>query len=149
MLKYQSNCKTNYNQRKVDTNLEADNTFEITIKTTDAIKWLPLKIVAEWLQSTNKILSQKSSNNKLLQIHFKLAISMTIGYNSTMRIRHIKWRRSLNQGYTVPNGDKFWRYLPDSGDWWILYRPDKNFSWRQQILNLHQESNSFFLENIH
>ena len=38
---------------------------------------------------------------------------MTIGYNSTMRIQHTKWSRSLYQGYPVPNDDKFWRYLPD------------------------------------
>ena len=35
-----------------------------------------------------------------------------------------------------------------SGDWWIHYRPDKNFSWSQQRLKLLEESNSFFLENI-
>ena len=37
---------------------------------------------------------------------------MTIGYNSTMRIRHINCHH-LYQGYLVPNDDKFWRYLPD------------------------------------
>ena len=35
MVKCQKNYKTNYNQRKVDINLEADNNFEITIETTD------------------------------------------------------------------------------------------------------------------
>ena len=43
MFKYQKNYKTNYNQRKVDINLEADNTFEIAIKTTDVIEIITVK----------------------------------------------------------------------------------------------------------
>ena len=43
MFEYQKNYKTNYNQRKVDKNLEADNTFEITIKTTDVIEIIAVK----------------------------------------------------------------------------------------------------------
>ena len=43
MFKYQKNYKTNYNQRKVDTNLEADNTFEIAIKTTDVMEIITVK----------------------------------------------------------------------------------------------------------
>ena len=43
MFKYQKNYKTNYNQRKVDTNLEVDNTFEIAIKTTDIIEIITVK----------------------------------------------------------------------------------------------------------
>ena len=42
-LNIQKNYKTNYNQRKVDKNLEADNTFEITIKTTDVIEIITVK----------------------------------------------------------------------------------------------------------
>ena len=38
MVTCQKNYKTNYNQRKVDINLEADNNFEITIETTDVIE---------------------------------------------------------------------------------------------------------------
>ena len=52
MFEYQKNYKTNYNQRKVDKNLEADNTFEITIKTTDVIEIIAVKTVSEWLQSS-------------------------------------------------------------------------------------------------
>ena len=37
------NYKTNYNQRNVDTNLEADNNFEITIETNDVIKIITVK----------------------------------------------------------------------------------------------------------
>ena len=37
------NYKTNYNQRKVDINLEADNNFEITIETNDVIKIITVK----------------------------------------------------------------------------------------------------------
>ena len=37
------NYKTNYNQRKVDINLEADNNFEITIETTDVIEIITVK----------------------------------------------------------------------------------------------------------
>ena len=44
---------------------------------------------------------------------FKFPISVTIGYDSTMRIRPINWSTSLYQGYLVSNDDKFWRYLPD------------------------------------
>ena len=43
MFKYQKNYKTNYNQRKVDINLEADNTFEIAINTTDVIEIITVK----------------------------------------------------------------------------------------------------------
>ena len=43
MFKYQKNYKTNHNQRMMDTNLEADNTFEITIKTTDVIEIITVK----------------------------------------------------------------------------------------------------------
>ena len=43
VFKYQKNYKTNYNQRKVDANLEADNNFEITIKTTDFIEIITIK----------------------------------------------------------------------------------------------------------
>ena len=43
MVKCQKNYKTNYNQRKVDINLEADNNFEITIETTDVIKIITVK----------------------------------------------------------------------------------------------------------
>ena len=43
MFKYQKNYKTNYNQRKVDTNLETDNTFEIAIKRTDVIEIITVK----------------------------------------------------------------------------------------------------------
>ena len=43
MFKYQKNYKTNYNQRKVDINLEADNTFEIAIITTDVIEIITVK----------------------------------------------------------------------------------------------------------
>ena len=52
MFEYQKNYKTNYNQRKVDKNLESDNTFEITIKTTDVIEITTVKIILEWLQSS-------------------------------------------------------------------------------------------------
>ena len=38
MFKYQKKYKANHNQQKVDTELEADNSFEITIKTTHVIK---------------------------------------------------------------------------------------------------------------
>ena len=37
------NYKTNYNQRKVDINLEADKNFEITIETTDVIEIITVK----------------------------------------------------------------------------------------------------------
>ena len=37
------NYKTNYNQRKVDINLEADNNFEITIETNDVVKIITVK----------------------------------------------------------------------------------------------------------
>ena len=43
MVKCQKNYKTNYNQRKVDINLEADTNFEITIETNDAIKIITVK----------------------------------------------------------------------------------------------------------
>ena len=43
VFKYQKNYKTNYNQRKVDINLEADNTFEIAINTTDVIEIITVK----------------------------------------------------------------------------------------------------------
>ena len=43
MFKYLKNYKTNYNQRKVDTNLETDNTFEISIETTDVIEIITVK----------------------------------------------------------------------------------------------------------
>ena len=43
MVKCQKNYKTNYNQRKVDINLEADNNFEITIETNDVIKIITVK----------------------------------------------------------------------------------------------------------
>ena len=43
MVKCQKNYKTNYNQRKVDINLEADNNFEITIETTDVIEIITVK----------------------------------------------------------------------------------------------------------
>ena len=43
MFKYQKNCKTNYNKRKVDTNLEADKTFETAIKTTDVIEIIAVR----------------------------------------------------------------------------------------------------------
>ena len=37
------NYKTNYNQRNVDINLEADNNFEITIETNDVVKIITVK----------------------------------------------------------------------------------------------------------
>ena len=43
MVKCQKNYKTNYNQRKVDINLEADKKFEITIETTDVIEIITAK----------------------------------------------------------------------------------------------------------
>ena len=43
MVKCRKNYKTNYNQRKVDINLEADNNFEITIETNDVIKIITVK----------------------------------------------------------------------------------------------------------
>ena len=43
MVKCQKNYKTNYNQRKVDINLEADKNFEITIETTDVIEIITAK----------------------------------------------------------------------------------------------------------
>ena len=43
MFKYQRNYKANHNQRKVDTNLGADNTFEIAIKTTDVMEIITVK----------------------------------------------------------------------------------------------------------
>ena len=43
MVKCQKNYKTNYKQRKVDINLEADNNFEITIETTDVIEIITVK----------------------------------------------------------------------------------------------------------
>ena len=43
MVKCQKNYKTNYNQRKVDINLEADNNFEITIETNDVINIITVK----------------------------------------------------------------------------------------------------------
>ena len=43
MVKCQKNYKTNYNQRKVDINLEADKNFEITIGTTDVIEIISVK----------------------------------------------------------------------------------------------------------
>ena len=43
MVKCQKNYKTNYNQRKVDINLEADNNFEITIETNDVLKIITVK----------------------------------------------------------------------------------------------------------
>ena len=43
MVKCQKNYKTNYNQRKVDINLEADKNFEITIETTDVIEIITVK----------------------------------------------------------------------------------------------------------
>ena len=49
----------------------------------------------------------------MLQIILKLPISMTISYNSTMRMQHIKWSRSLYQGYPVANDEKSLFYLPD------------------------------------
>ena len=78
--------KLQNNQRKVEINLEADNNFEITIETTDVIEIITVKNSIRVVT----VLSQKSSKNKLLQIIFNLPISMTIGYNSTMRIRHMK-----------------------------------------------------------
>ena len=54
-LNIQKNYKTNYNQRKVDKNLEADNTFEITIKTTDVIEIITaencIRVVREQLNT--------------------------------------------------------------------------------------------------
>ena len=76
----------------MDTNLEADNTFEITIKTTDVIEIITVKnctrVVIEHLNTfcTSKFFPKKV----LLQMIFKLPISITIGYNSAMRIGHIK-----------------------------------------------------------
>ena len=75
----------------MDTNLKEDNTFEIAIKITDVIEIITLKnfyirVIAE--HQLNSF--PKSSNNRLLQIISKLPISMTIGYNSTIRIRQIK-----------------------------------------------------------
>ena len=113
MVKCQKNYKTNYNQRKVDRNLEAENNFEITIETTDVTEIITVKNSIRVVTEHQLNSFPKSSNNKLLQIIFKLPISMTIGYNSTMRIQHIKWSRSLYQGDPVPNEDKFWCYLPD------------------------------------
>ena len=43
MVKCQKNYKTNYNQRKVDINLEADNNFEIAIETNDVLKIITVK----------------------------------------------------------------------------------------------------------
>ena len=43
MVKCQKNYKTNYNQRKVDINSEADKKFEITIETTDVIEIITAK----------------------------------------------------------------------------------------------------------
>ena len=43
MFKYQRNYKTNHNQRKVDTNLEAGNTFKIAIKITDTMEIITVK----------------------------------------------------------------------------------------------------------
>ena len=43
MFKYKKNYKTNYNQRKVDTNLESGNTFETAIKTTDVMEIITVK----------------------------------------------------------------------------------------------------------
>ena len=43
VFKYQKNYKTNYNQIKVDINLEPDNAFEITINTTDVIEIITVK----------------------------------------------------------------------------------------------------------
>ena len=81
MFKYQKNYKTNYNQRKVDTNLEVDNTFEIAIKTTDVIEVITVKNCIR-VVTKHQLNSFQKGSNKLLQIIFKLPISMTIGYNS-------------------------------------------------------------------
>ena len=43
MVKCQKNYKTNYNQRKVDINLEADNNFEIAVETNDVLKIITVK----------------------------------------------------------------------------------------------------------
>ena len=43
MVKCQKNYKTNYNQRKVDVNLEADNNFEIAIETNDVLQIITFK----------------------------------------------------------------------------------------------------------
>ena len=43
MVTCQKNYKTNYNQRKVDINLEADNNIEITIEITDVIETITVK----------------------------------------------------------------------------------------------------------
>ena len=43
MVKCQKNYKTNYNQRKVDINSEADKKFEIMIETTDVIEIITAK----------------------------------------------------------------------------------------------------------
>ena len=90
MVKCQKSYKTNYNQRKVDRNLEADNNFEITIETTDVTEIITVKNSIRVVTEHQLNSFPKSSNNKLLQIIFKLPISVTIGYNSTMRIQHIK-----------------------------------------------------------
>ena len=43
MVKCKKNYKTDYNQRKVDINLEADDDFEIAVETTDVIKIITVK----------------------------------------------------------------------------------------------------------
>ena len=70
----------------MDTNLETDNTFEIAIKTTDVNEIITVKNCIRVATEYQLISFQKSSNNKLLQMIFKLPISITIGYNSTMPI---------------------------------------------------------------
>ena len=43
MVKCKKSYKTDYNQRKVDINLEADDDFEIAVETTDVIKIITVK----------------------------------------------------------------------------------------------------------
>ena len=43
MVKCKKNYKTDYSQRKVDINLEADDDFEIAVETTDVIKIITVK----------------------------------------------------------------------------------------------------------
>ena len=43
MVKCRKNYKTNYSQRKVDINLEADNNFEITIETNGLTEIITVK----------------------------------------------------------------------------------------------------------
>ena len=69
---------------------------------------------------------------------------LLVSYTSSMRIRNKKLSRRFVARIPFAKWRQILALYTRSLDYWAIYKADKNSSWRQQGLKLHQQSNSFF-----